>query len=390
VQPIRLGVIGLGRAFTLMLPTFVEHPLIALVAASDSRDDARTRFAREFGASVYDDAKALCADATVDAVYVASPHQFHAEHVKLAARHRKHILVEKPMALTVAECQEMIAAAKAAGVQLLVGHSHSYDLPYLRTRELIASQRYGAIRMVNALNFTDFLYRPRRPEELDTRAGGGVIFSQGAHQIDIVRLLVGKPARSVRALVGRWDPDRPAEGAYSAQLRFDDDVFASITYSGYGHFDTDEFNDWVGELGQRRNPEDYGAARMLLRQAASADAEIALKNRRAYGPAGLSMFQRASALDHNHFGFVIASCERADLRPMPEKIVIYGDHERWTEPLMPPKIARSEVVDELHAAVALGQPPLHSGEWGLATLEICLAILQSAQEQQEVRLLHQI
>src|ERR1700681_4745299 len=117
-ERLKLGVIGLGRAFTLMLPTFASHPRIAMVAASDTRSVARGRFAEEFGAKVYGDAEALCADPEVQAVYVASPHRFHVDHVKLAAAHGKHVLVEKPMALTIDECREMIAFAKNAGIQL--------------------------------------------------------------------------------------------------------------------------------------------------------------------------------------------------------------------------------------------------------------------------------
>src|ERR1700743_913501 len=128
--PLNLGVIGLGRAFTLMLPTFAADPRIKLTAASDPRTEARERFTQEFNAKAFEDAEALCADPDVTAVYIASPHQFHVAHVKLAAKHGKHVLVEKPMALTVGECREMIAAAKAAGIQLLVGHSHSFDPPY--------------------------------------------------------------------------------------------------------------------------------------------------------------------------------------------------------------------------------------------------------------------
>src|SRR3954447_15063640 len=105
---LRLGVIGLGRAFTLMLPTFTRHPRVALVAAFDPRPEARTRFASDFGAATYGTAEDLCADPNVQAVYVASPHGFHSEHVRLAAGAGKHILVEKPMALTVADCQAMI------------------------------------------------------------------------------------------------------------------------------------------------------------------------------------------------------------------------------------------------------------------------------------------
>jgi len=106
--------------------------------------------------------------------------------------------------------------------------------------------------MMTAQNFTDFLYRPRRPEELDTLVGGGVIHSQAAHQIDIVRLLGGGLVSSVRAHTGAWDSSRPTEGAYSALLGFEGGAFASCTYSGYGHYDTDALMDNIGELGQRK------------------------------------------------------------------------------------------------------------------------------------------
>jgi phthalate 4,5-cis-dihydrodiol dehydrogenase len=390
-EPLRLGIIGLGRAFTLMLPTFVAHPRIKLVAASDPRPDARERFAAEFGAEVYADAEALCADPAVQAVYVASPHQFHVAHVKLAAAHGKHVLVEKPMALTTDDCLEMIAAAKTAGIKLLVGHSHSFDLPYLRASEMIRSGDYGRVCMINALNFTDFMYRPRRPEELDTKAGGGVVFSQAAHQVDIVRLLAGVKATSVRAFTGRWDPKRPSEGAYNAQINFDNGCFASLTYSGYAHFDTDEFNGWSGELGQRRDADaSYGRARQALRAATTVAEEIEMKNRRAYGLTGSDAFRLSGDISHNHFGLVVASCERADLRPMPRAVMVYGDDARHVEELAAPMIPRAEVVDELYEAAILNRPPLHSGEWGLATLEICLAILASAEGRREVELKHQV
>ena len=390
-ERLKLGIIGLGRAFTLMLPTFASHPLIAMVAASDPRSDARERFAAEFGAKVFADAGALCADPEVQAVYVASPHQFHVDHVKLAAAHGKHVLVEKPMALTTDDCREMIAVAGQAGIKLLVGHSHSYDLPYLHTRDMIRTGAYGPVRMINAMNFTDFLYRPRRPEELDTRSGGGVVFSQAAHQVDIVRLLAGAKAQSVRAFTASWDPRRPTEGAYNAQIRFEGGCFASLTYSGYAHFDTDEFQGWWSELGQQRDADtSYGRARQALRNATTEAEEIEMKSRRAYGPSGSDAFRIAAEVSHNHFGLVVVSCERADLRPMPQAVIVYGDEARHVEELPRPTIPRSEVVNELYDTVVLGRPPLHSGEWGLATLEICLAILASGESGREIDLHHQV
>jgi phthalate 4,5-cis-dihydrodiol dehydrogenase len=256
---------------------------------------------------------------------------------------------------------------------------------------MIRGGAYGRVRMINALNFTDFLYRPRRPEELDTRAGGGVVFSQAAHQVDVVRLLAGAKATSVRAFTGNWDKARPTEGAYNAQIKFEDGCFASLTYSGYAHFDTDEFQGWWGELGQKRDADTpYGRARQALRSAKTAAEEIEMKNRRAYGPAGRDAFPLLPDLSHNHFGLVVVSCERADLRPLPQSVVVYGDETRCVEELPPPPIPRSEVVDELYDAVVLGRPPLHSGEWGLATLEICLAILASGKSGREIDLQHQV
>src|SRR5205085_3857549 len=219
-----MGVAGLGRAFTVMLPAFYD-PRIALVSAADPRAEARARFAADFSAKTHETVEELCADPEVELVYVATPHQHHARHAILAAEHGKHLLVEKPMALTLADCAAMIEAARAAGVHLIIGHSHSFDAPILRTRDLIASGAYGAVRMIHAFNYTDFLYRPRRPEELDTARGGGAIFNQAAHQVDIVRLLAGGRVKAVRATTGAWDPARPTEGAYSALLTFEIGAF---------------------------------------------------------------------------------------------------------------------------------------------------------------------
>ena len=375
----RLGAAGLGRAFMLMAPTLAADKRVALVAAADPRAEARAQFERDFGGRAHATVEALCADRDVDVVYVATPHQFHAEHARLAFAAGKHALVEKPMALTLDECKAMIDAARAAKRCLIVGHSHSFDAPIRRTRELIASGAYGRLRMITALNFTDFLYRPRRPEELDSARGGGAVYNQAAHHVDIVRLLAGGRAKSVRAQTGAWDPARPTEGAYSALITFDDGAFATFTYSGYAHFDSDEFTGWIGEGGQRKDPAAYGGARRLL----SGD-ELQLKSARNYG--GAKQPPPASGVLHQHFGVLIASCEHADLRPMPEGVWIYADGERKLEALPAPKVQRAEVLDELYGAVVEGRPPQHDGAWALATTEVCLAILQSAAEQREITL----
>src|SRR5690348_13584224 len=105
---LRIGVAGLGRAFTLMLPTLTGDPRVRVVAAADPRAPARERFEADFGVNAHADVEALCNDASVDVVYVATPHELHAEHALAALRHGKHVLVEKPMAVTLEQCDAMV------------------------------------------------------------------------------------------------------------------------------------------------------------------------------------------------------------------------------------------------------------------------------------------
>jgi phthalate 4,5-cis-dihydrodiol dehydrogenase len=246
--------------------------------------------------------------------------------------------------------------------------------------------------MINAQYYTDFLYRPRRPEELDTALGGGVVFSQGSHQIDVVRLLAGGRVERVRAATGAWDPARPTEGAYAALLTLQDGAFASLTYSGYAHFDGDEFCGGVSELGRTKEASAYGSARRSLRRVTTPAEEAALKQARNYGGAeqGRRKADHSAPGRHEHFGLVLVSCERADLRPLPDGVMIYGDAEMRMEPLPRPEVPRAEVIDELFAAVVQGRPALHDGRWGMATLEVCLAIIASARRREDVALQHQV
>lgn len=389
-RKLRLGVVGLGRAFALMRPAFMASPLVELVAAADPRPEARQLFADEFRGAGYAALAEMLRDRAIEAVYIASPHQYHAAHAIEAAAAGKHVLVEKPMALSLDEAQAMVDAARAARVRLIVGHSHSFDAPIAATRKIIAGGEFGPLKMITALNFTDFLYRPRRPEELDTSAGGGVVFNQAAHQVDIARLLAGGLAESVVAQTGVWDASRATEGAYTAMIRFPGDVAATITYSGYAHFDSDEFFDWVSEMGTPKNPDAVRQTRRLLPPETNSAQEQELRRRRGYGVAKSDTVPSPGMRWHEHFGVLIASCEHADLRPTPQGVIVHSDTDRQLRPLERPRIPRHEVIEELYATVLGGAAPLHSGEWGLATLEACLAILQSAQTRRAIVLRRQV
>ena len=121
----------------------------------------------------------------------------------------------------------------------------------------------------------------------------------------------------------------------------------------------------------------------------SPEEEAALKNMRAYGEGSPGPLSTAPA-PHNHFGLVVVSCERGDLRPLPGGVMVYGDEAEALDSLPPPGVPRSEVIDELYEAVVQGRAPIHSGEWGLATTEVCLGILRSAAEGREIMMAEQV
>ena len=192
-------------------------------------------------------------------------------------------------------------------------------------------------------------------------------------------------------MLGQWDASRPTEGACAALLWFDDGVFASIGYSGYGHFDSDEWCGWIGEMGAVKSPDPYGQARRKLARVASAAEEARLKAAATYGgPDYSAPPQGAAPSAHHHFGPLIVSCERGDVRPLPDAVWVYGDAERQRHALPAPAVPRFEDIDERVAAVQHGQRALHDGPWARATLAVCLGLLQSAREQRDVTLVRQM
>jgi phthalate 4,5-cis-dihydrodiol dehydrogenase len=287
----------------------------------------------------------------------------------------------------------MIEAVDRNRVHMVVGHTHSHDPAIRVMRELIASGRYGRLGMINNWVYTDFLYRPRRPEELDTAQGGGILFNQVPHQVDLARHLAGGRVRSVRAWTGVWDRRRPTEGAMSAFLDFEDGAAATLVYNGYDHFDTDELAFWVGEGGQDKSPR-HGQTRRGLDPSLSRDQEAALKYATGYGGTHPQARARVRPVVHQpHFGALLVSCEGADLRPSADGVLVYADDGVREVPV--PRGAsdvpgRGDTIDELHAAVFDGAPVFHSPRWGKATLAVCLAIQQSARERREILVEHQV
>ena len=389
--PLRLGIAGLGMAGTFMLSGLRGWDGAEIVAAANPNPETLGNFARDYqSAETYADVAGLCQSDTVEAIYIATPHQFHASHAILAAEHGKHIILEKPMALRLAECDAIIEAVARTGVQLVVGPTHSHDPNIQFMAEIVEGGGLGALSMVNTWNFNDFLYRPRRPEELDTSQGGGIVYNQLPHQIDSVRLLAGGAVSNVRAALGVLDPTRPTEGNATVFMQFESGVAASMVYSAYDRFDSDEFYGWIGESGQEKPADAHGRTRARLKGLTQDEESRRRTEIFGYKPAaetGTGRRAPPGSLRNAHFGTMVVSCEGGDMRPVPDGIMIYDEAGSRLEPIPPNQFlpSRPAVVQELADAIA-GSPPCRDGPWGRKSLQIALAILQSAAERREVAL----
>jgi phthalate 4,5-cis-dihydrodiol dehydrogenase len=380
----RIGIVGLGAAGQAFLSAIHSHPGFELAAVCDPVLFIRERITQSTGALGYASLSEMLDIATLDAIYIASPTPLHAEHVLQVVAAHKHVLIEKPMATSLADAERIVSAAEDEGVNMLVGHSHSFDAPIQAMRKIIASGQLGRVRMVNTWCFTDWIYRPRRPDELDATQGGGVTYRQGAHQFDILRLLCGGMAHSVKARSFDWDTQRPATGAHSVFLDFGQSgPAATAVYNGYGGLSSMDLCFDISEWGFHQPPDQR---RWLTRAKlpTSAQAELEAKQARATGAIP------PSAPHHPFFGLTIAHCEGGDIRQTPQGLRIHSALGVQDIALPVDRSPRDLVLDEFYQACLGEAPTLHDGRWGLANLEVCEAAIASSASGCEVLLRHQV
>jgi len=247
-------------------------------------------------------------------------------------------------------------------------------------REIINSGRLGRVIQINTWNYKGWLEQARLASELETEQGGGVVYRQGPHQIDIVRCIGGGMVQSVRALTGSWNPAFATEGNYAAFLRFENETPATLVFNGYGYFDMTELTWDIGE-GGRRVANRYAKKE---RSAGAIDAE-----------ARYSMPLRAEARgEHGErkqpiYGLTLVSCTEGDIRQSPDGLYVYTKEGR-EELGCPPFLDRGAELLKLRAALTENQRVFTDGRWGKATLEVVQAILQSSRAGGEMFLRHQV
>lgn len=246
MKTIRWGIIGVGDVTEVKSgPAFYKAENSALIAVMRRNGEKAQDFARRHGVPRwYDDGDALINDPEVDAVYIATPTYAHKDYTLKAAAAGKPVYCEKPMALSHAECQEMIAACKQANVPLWVGYYRRAMPRFLKIKDLIANGEIGDIRRVTTTVLRPSAVKPGTPKSelhwhfLPELSRGGQVMDVGCHQIDLLQDYFGDIAE-VTGSAERHSSLYDVPDAATASFRFTSGVtgFAEWSFVASESFD---------------------------------------------------------------------------------------------------------------------------------------------------------
>src|SRR5260221_7986789 len=235
---LRFGIIGCGGAAMPVAQALAASPVAALAAAYDLNPALAQDVAERFGARAHASLEALLADGNVQAVYIAVPHHQLAPLAAQALRAGKHALVEKPIALSLAEADALIALAEVAGLGLGVNYDLRQSAQAQQARALV---RAGAIGEIFAVRIQTIIDKPASYWQSgysgrwvnswrasQAQAGGGVTLMNSSHQLDIVRFVTGLEVTRVSGEVGTLATPPELAGL---TMEVEDTVSASLRYA---------------------------------------------------------------------------------------------------------------------------------------------------------------
>ncbi|KLU14416.1 MULTISPECIES: Gfo/Idh/MocA family protein [Xenorhabdus] len=230
MKKIRWGIIGCGDVTEVKSgPAFYKLEGSELVAVMRRQPELAKDFAQRHGVKKwYTDANELVQDPEIDAVYIATPPSTHKEYTLLAAKAKKIIYVEKPMALTFEECNEMISICKSQNVPLFVAYYRRALSRFIKVKELIDSGAIGVPRIVNCLFYREMEECYKDYDNLPWLvkpeiSGGGLFFDLACHTLDILDFLLGKII-SVKGHAGFQEDAYSVEDCVSMSFVFENNV----------------------------------------------------------------------------------------------------------------------------------------------------------------------
>ncbi|WP_339279843.1 Gfo/Idh/MocA family oxidoreductase [Paenibacillus sp. FSL W8-1187] len=267
----KAAIIGAGAISSLHLQALAEMNEIEAVAIADIDEERARKASAQHPVRAYADYRRMVEIERPDIVVITLPHHLHKECAIWCARSGCHILLEKPMAIDVEACDEIIKTVGESRIKLMVGHTQHYFAENRIAKEIIQSGRLGKLVMINDVRHVDY-YSPNRPDWFfeSAKSGGGIAMNLGSHSIDKIQWLTDSRIVQVKASVSHYGAKGDIEGSVTAWVQTDRGVPCTISQSGYGGVNRDEteivFTEgmlklstgaglWIGQSGEYRSVE---------------------------------------------------------------------------------------------------------------------------------------
>jgi phthalate 4,5-cis-dihydrodiol dehydrogenase len=228
-----VAIIGTGRISGAHARAAQSLESTRLVAASEVDEARGKEFAGRWGCEVLPDYRDLLARDDVQIVALTLPHFLHCPVAIAAAEAGKHVIIEKPMADTLQECDQMIEAARRHGVKLFTAHTEEFMAPNVKARQLIESGEVGRPVLATDTWYKAFGVKGRPAWFLDREKGGGMWLMNGAHMIDRLTYILNSDVVAVKAFVGTRYNEIKADDAALAYLQLANGVPCTIAHTGF-------------------------------------------------------------------------------------------------------------------------------------------------------------
>jgi UDP-N-acetyl-2-amino-2-deoxyglucuronate dehydrogenase len=234
MKPVRTALIGCGKVAGLHAAALTALPESILVAVCDSSLGRASQFAGRYGGRAFQDLSQMISDSGAEALFVCTPHPLHAEAAVVAAEAGVHVMVEKPMAASLADCDAMIMAARKTSVTLSVMSQRRFYEPVRRMKDAIDAGKIGQpiLGVFQMFSWRDQAYYESDPWRGKwATEGGGVLVNQSPHQLDLLRWFMG----DIEEISGQWanlnHPYVEVDDTAVATLRFKNGGLGSVVTS---------------------------------------------------------------------------------------------------------------------------------------------------------------
>jgi len=223
MEKVRWGVIGAGGiADRRTIPGMLKSRLSELVAVVSRTNESTDTVAEKYNVKAYYTVEDLLADPGIDAVYIATPVYLHKEQAVAAAKAGKHFLLEKPLARTASEAEEVVRAAREAGVKATEGYMMKFHPLHRRAKELIEEGKLGKPVLGRAQLTTWYPEIPGAWRQDPEKGGGGALIDMATHCYDLLRWLIGSRIVQVYAIANTQTFKYPVDDSSTTLLLFED------------------------------------------------------------------------------------------------------------------------------------------------------------------------